>query len=133
MKKRLSFLFAAILLMLLMLSACGSNNQTTAKSDPATQTSNTDATTGKVIDIKVAAKDFEFDKKEIHVKQGDKVRITLQSDDGGHGFAIPAYNVDIQGNNSAEFTADKKGTFDYHCSILCGTGHTEMTGKLIVD
>jgi len=150
MKKRMGFLFTAVTLIVMMLSACGnttsnSSNSTTPpskKSDTISQASKTSATpkvaaknaaTGKVVDIKVMAKDFEYDKKEIHVKKGDKVRITLQSDDGGHGFALPAFNVNIQGNKSAEFIANKTGTFEYHCSIVCGTGHSKMTGKLIVE
>ena len=153
MKKRMGFLFTAVTLIVMMLSACGnatntSSNSTTTpskKSDTTAQTSKTSnspkeatknattAATGKVVDIKVMAKDFEYDKKEIHVKKGDKVRITLQSDDGGHGFALPAFNVNIQGNKSAEFIANKTGTFEYHCSIVCGTGHSKMTGKLIVE
>ncbi|MDQ6595822.1 cytochrome C oxidase subunit II [Bacillus salipaludis] len=150
MKKRMGFLFAAVALMVMMLSACGStsNNSSSAttssskKSDTTTQTAKTgntqkvaakSASTGKVVTIKVMAKDFEYDKKVIHVKKGDKVRITLQSNDGGHGFALPAFNVNIQGNKSAEFTANKTGTFEYHCSVVCGAGHSKMTGKLIVD
>ncbi|NRD78615.1 cupredoxin domain-containing protein [Bacillus sp. BRMEA1] len=148
MKKRLGFLLSALVLMAMMLSACGST--TNSSSNSASTTKKTEKTTlkatsqsktkavsnsstGKVVDIKVMAKDFEYDKKEIHVKQGDKVRITLQSDDGGHGLAIPAFNVDIQGNKSAEFIANKKGTFEYHCSVVCGSGHSQMTGKLIVE
>ncbi|GAA3332428.1 hypothetical protein GCM10020331_092510 [Ectobacillus funiculus] len=48
-------------------------------------------------------------------------------------FAIPAFNVDIQGNGSATFTADKAGTYEYHCSVMCGSGHANMMGKLIVE
>ena len=149
MKKRMGFLFTAVTLVVMMLSACGtttnnpsnSTTPTSKKSDTTSQTSKTsdspkeatkNAATGKVVDIKVMAKDFEYDKKEIHVKKGDKVRITLQSDDGGHGFALPDFNVNIRGNKSAEFIADKTGTFEYHCSIICGTGHSKMIGKLIV-
>ncbi|WML48368.1 cupredoxin domain-containing protein [Neobacillus sp. PS3-34] len=137
MKKNLFFLFTATILMAIMLSACGSTTKTSDNSSTATQTSKSTDTSkesqGNVVNIKVMAKDFEYDKKEIHVKKGDKVKITLQSDDGGHGFTIPAYNVNIQGNKSAEFTADKTGTFEYHCSVMCGTGHAKMTGKLIVE
>jgi cytochrome c oxidase subunit II len=112
----------ASVFMVLILSACGSNTKQTSQ-----------AATGKVVEIKVTAKDFEYNKKEIHVKKGDTVKITLQSDDGGHGLAIPKYNVNIQGNGSAEFTADKTGTFPYFCSIMCGAGHAKMTGKLVVE
>lgn len=146
MKKRMGIVFTAIALMVIMLSACGSASNNTAKdatsnkkSDTTAQTSKTanssseNSTTGNVVDIKVMAKDFAYDKKEIHVKKGDKVRITLHSDDGGHGFALPAFNVNIQGNKNAEFIANKSGAFEYHCSIFCGSGHTQMTGKLIVE
>jgi cytochrome c oxidase subunit 2 len=151
MKKRTGFLFTAVALIIMMLSACGTTDNdssnaktsTSKKADTATQTSktanapkaavNTTAAPGNVVNIKVTAKDFECDKKEIHVKKGDKVKITLESDDGGHGLAIPAFNVDIQGNKSAVFTADKTGTYEYHCSVECGSGHSQMTGKLIVE
>lgn len=143
MKKNAAILITILLLSLSLLSACGSNtkqsdNSASSNSNDNKTTATTvepskDATTEKLVEIKVMAKDFEFDKKEIHVKKGDKVKITLQSDDGGHGLAIPAYNVSINGNGSAEFTADKTGTFEYHCSVMCGAGHTEMTGKLIVE
>lgn len=146
MKKKVVLLFVLSVLMGTILSACGSNTVKTA--DPSSSTApaktnqadtsgkDTKATasaTGNVEDIKVEAKDFEYDKKEIHVKKGDNIRITLQSDDGGHGFAIPAFNVNIQGNKSAEFIADKTGTFEYHCSVVCGAGHSKMTGKLVVE
>ncbi|MBP0726109.1 cupredoxin domain-containing protein [Bacillus sp. RG28] len=147
MKKKMVFFFTSVALMTTMLSACGSTTKSTDKSSATTtasskksdtttttkKTTATTASTGKVVNIKVEAKDFEYDKKEIHVKQGEKVMITLHSDDGGHGLAIPAYNVNIQGNKSAEFTANKKGTFEYHCSVVCGSGHMNMTGKLIVE
>jgi cytochrome c oxidase subunit 2 len=48
-------------------------------------------------------------------------------------LAISDYNVNIQGNGSAEYTANKAGTFEFHCSVLCGSGHWNMTGKLIVQ
>jgi cytochrome c oxidase subunit 2 len=149
MKKKMVFFFTSVALMTTMLSACGSTTKSTDKSSATTTASSnksdttttkpkqtapiTTASTGNVVNIKVEAKDFEYDKKEIHVKQGEKVKITLHSDDGGHGFALPAYNVNIQGNKSAEFTANKKGTFEYHCSVECGSGHMNMTGKLIVE
>lgn len=143
MKKNAAILITILLVSLSLLSACGSNTKQTEPSTSSSSNDNKttattvepskDATTEKLVEIKVMAKDFEFDKKEIHVKKGDKVKITLQSDDGGHGLAIPAYNVSINGNGSAEFTADKTGTFEYHCSIMCGAGHAEMTGKLIVE
>jgi cytochrome c oxidase subunit 2 len=126
-------------MVILVLSACGNNtNNDQASQDPAGTTaaspdSTSSASAGQAVEIKLMAKDFEYDQKEIHVKKGDKVKITLESDDGGHGFTIPDYNVKIDGNGSAEFTADKSGQFEFHCSVMCGSGHSTMKGILIVD
>jgi cytochrome c oxidase subunit II len=119
MIKKWTLLMAASVLMVIVLSACGSNTK--------------QAATGKVVEIKVTAKNFEFDKKEIHVKKGDKVKIILENKEGGHGLSLPKYDVNIQGSGSAEFTADKTGTYEYFCSVMCGSGHGDMTGKLIVE
>ncbi|NBD22896.1 cupredoxin domain-containing protein [Paenibacillus glycinis] len=84
--------------------------------------------------ITVKATNFKFDQTEIHVKQGDKVTITLVDEAGMHGFTIPDFGVDIKENNgTATFTADKTGEHPYNCSIVCGSGHANMVGKLIVD
>lgn len=157
MKKKMVILFVTSIVTASMLSACGtSTKQADSSSAPATTSSssqsapatsspssqtpapaakaaNNQAPAGKTVEVKVMAKDFEFDKKEIRVKKGDKVKITLMSDDGGHGFEIPDYKVNIKGNGSAEFVADKAGTFQYDCSVMCGSGHDKMTGKLIVE
>lgn len=160
MKKKITLLIAASILSIAMLSACGSNSNqanqsSTAKvatkkdktSNSTTSKSKTDTTktsaakaanasvtpAAGVVQINENAKDFEFDKKVITVKKGDKVKITLHNVNGSHGLAIPAYNVNIQGNGSAEFTANKAGTFEFYCSVMCGLGHSNMTGKLIVQ
>ncbi|WML53317.1 cupredoxin domain-containing protein [Neobacillus sp. PS3-12] len=160
MKKKITLLITASILSIVMLSACSSNSSQTNQSSTAKvatkkdETSNSTSSKSKtdsnnttaaktanasaapaagVVEINVNAKDFEYDKKVITVKKGDKVKITLHSDDGGHGLAIPAYNVNIQGNGSTEFTADKAGTFEFFCSVMCGSGHSNMTGKLIVQ
>lgn len=140
-----SLLFGTLVtLAIIVLSACGnSSNQSSstpapvssASADPtssATANSTSSASAGQAVEIKLMAKDFEYDQKVIHVKKGDKVKITLQSDDGGHGFTIPDFKVTINGNGSAEFTADKAGQYEFHCSVMCGTGHMQMKGTLIV-
>lgn len=147
MKKNAVIFGAMLILIFSILGGCGSNTKQSDSSSPANTSSSakkdttvktgTKATStaapGNTVDIKIEAKDFEYDKKVIHVKKGDKVKITLHSDDGGHGFTIPAYNVTINGNGNAEFTANKAGTYEYHCSVMCGSGHSKMTGKLIVE
>ncbi|WCK54569.1 cupredoxin domain-containing protein [Aneurinibacillus sp. Ricciae_BoGa-3] len=133
MKKKTAILFAISALTVSMLSACGtSTKQPDNSSAPTAPSSGSKAFTGKTEVVKITAKNFAFDKKEIHVKKGDKVKVTLASVDGYHGLQIPEYNVNLQGNQTAEFIADKPGTFEYHCSVMCGTGHDQMVGKLIV-
>jgi nitrous oxide reductase len=69
------------------------------------------------IDGKMAA---HFSLKEIVVKKGDKVRITITNTAGDHDFTIDAYNIKtatpLNKPTVIEFTADKVGTFEYYCS-----------------
>jgi nitrous oxide reductase len=69
------------------------------------------------IDGKMAA---HFSLKEIVVKKGDKVRITITNTAGDHDFTIDAYNIKtetpLNKPTVVEFTADKVGTFEYYCS-----------------
>jgi cytochrome c oxidase subunit 2 len=133
-----SLLFGTLVaLAIIVLSACGNSSDQSSSTPAPTSSASTpvatsSASTGQAVEIKLMAKDFEYDQKEIHVKKGDKVKITLQSDDGGHGFTIPDYNVTINGNGSAEFIADKAGQYEFHCSVMCGSGHMQMKGTLIV-
>jgi cytochrome c oxidase subunit II len=93
--------------------------------------------TGAVKSFTVTSSSFKFSPTEIRVKQGDKVRVTLNNTNGMHDFVIDEFNVKtkvIQGAGSdvVEFTADKKGTFEYYCSV---GNHRQMgmVGKLIVE
>ncbi len=57
--------------------------------------------------------------------------------DVDHGFAIPEFKVNetlVSGKETVvEFTPDKKGEFAFFCSVVCGEGHRDMKGKLIVE
>lgn len=121
---------ASVVIAIAMLSGCGESDKSSESSSTDTTASASDSTAG-VVEVKVSAKDWEFDQKEIHVKKGDKVRITLAGD--GHGLSLPVYNVNLRANDSAEFTADQAGQFEFRCSVPCGEGHMEMKGTLIVD
>lgn len=94
-------------------------------------------TSNSVKEISMTAKKFAFDPSEIRVKQGETVRLKIKSLDVIHGFALPDFNVDQQlepGKEvTVEFVADKKGTFIFMCSVLCGSGHSDMKGTLVVE
>ncbi len=90
-----------------------------------------------VREFSMTAKRFSFDPGTITVNQGDIVRITLTTTDVAHGLGIREYNIDEEINPGEEkiieFTANKRGTFTFYCSVFCGGGHRGMTGTLIVE
>lgn len=85
----------------------------------------------------VKGDDFSFDVKEIKVKQGDKVRIVFKNIVGFHDWKIDEFNaatkkIKAGESDSIEFIADKKGTFEYYCSV--GSHRAKgMKGNLIVE
>ena len=92
--------------------------------------------TGEIKTFNIVAKRFSFEPNKIIVQKGDKVRLIITSLDTIHGFAISEYgiNINIIGGETVteEFIADKKGQFNFACSVFCGSGHNEMKGMLIV-
>jgi len=95
-----------------------------------------DILVGNTREFTIEAKQWDFVPSTITVNQGDLVRIKIKSIDVSHGFALPDFNVDKLLNPDeeviVEFIADKKGTFNFFCSVQCGLGHGGMRGQLIV-
>lgn len=91
----------------------------------------------QVKEFTVEATLWQFTPSTITVNRGDTVKLTLKNVEGVHGIYIPDYNVSLKAGagetNSTEFTADKAGTFPFRCNVMCGEGHTEMTGTLVVN
>ncbi|MBW5445040.1 cytochrome c oxidase subunit II [Cohnella sp. CFH 77786] len=84
--------------------------------------------------LKITASNFEFDQKEYHVKAGTKYRIKFSNSLGKHGAAIKDLGIDLNENNpTQEVTFDKPGTYELHCSIMCGQGHAGMKATIIVS
>jgi plastocyanin len=122
----------------------------------SSETQATDETTGRELpetvgslDNKAPSKDenavaftvnggnFYFKPNIIKVKQGDTVTVTFKNDEGFHDFVLNEFNVKTkQVSAGAEqvvtFVADKKGSFEYYCSV--GT-HRQMgmKGTLVVE
>ncbi len=97
--------------------------------------------TGEVKEFSISTKNWEFNPTRIEVSAGDTVIVKITGlDDGsgnGHGFAISAFGVSQiirQGETvNVEFVANKRGTFGFSCSVPCGSGHSGMTGILVVE
>ena len=99
----------------------------------------TTTTIGEVKEFIVVGTDFKFSPAEMKVNAGDTVRITLKNPDVmPHDLKIDELNFATKiiakggADETIEFIADKKGTFEYYCSV---GNHREkgMVGKLIVE
>jgi cytochrome c oxidase subunit II len=101
----------------------------------------TQGESGNVATIKavdVVASRFRFEPSTIAAAQGQTIRLRLRSADGPHSIAIKAFRVKIEIPKAgdvvtANFVADKVGTFAFTCAEYCGTGHSDMKGIIIVE
>jgi len=88
----------------------------------------------RVIDI--AARKFKFEPATVVVREGEKVRLGVTSEDVTHGIGIEDFDIDRRlepgKTETIEFTAEEAGRHHFHCSIYCGSGHGDMHGELIV-
>ena len=89
--------------------------------------------------IRITAERFVFSPSRIKIKAGTEVEFAVTSEDTGHGFRIPAANVDAvvpqqgKGELTVRFIAHKKGKYVFECSRPCGAGHNLMRGFIIVE
>jgi cytochrome c oxidase subunit 2 len=91
---------------------------------------------GKEEVIKITAKRFEYSPSEITIKKGIPVILEFTSLDVKHGFNCPSLGVrtdiDPQKVTRLRIVPEKAGTFSFHCDNFCGSGHEDMTGKIII-
>lgn len=87
--------------------------------------------------IKMTAELWKFTPNVIRVKQDEKVVLEITAVSGTHGLAVPELGINetiIQGNTvSVNIPTDKIGTFDFRCSVQCGSGHDDMKGQIIIE
>jgi nitrite reductase (NO-forming) len=68
------------------------------------------------------ASNFKYSVKNIEVNQGDRVKIKITNVEGTHDFVLDELNVDSgllprNQEQTIEFVADKKGSYEYYCSV----------------
>jgi cytochrome c oxidase subunit 2 len=84
----------------------------------------------------MTARQFTFNPSTITVPVGTRLNLEITSIDVTHGFFINEFGVSeilTPGvTTTVDFVADTVGTFNYICSVQCGSGHTGMGGVLIV-
>ena len=95
-------------------------------------------------DFSVTARKYSYkvegsDKPEIHVQEGDLVRITFSSEDIPHSFTIVdddhyriMRRVEAGKPVTFEFLADKAGRFTFRCTLRTDERCNELVGTLFV-
>ncbi|WP_394778920.1 cupredoxin domain-containing protein [Undibacterium sp.] len=86
--------------------------------------------------IRISAKKFVFIPAEIKLKRGEEVILELSTQDVLMGFSLPDLKVRadlVPGKTQTlRITPDKAGEYVFLCDVFCGSGHEDMSGKLIV-
>lgn len=72
----------------------------------------------------------------LHVPVGERIQLTMTSEDVIHSFFVPAFRVKqdvLPGRyTTLWFEATKTGTFHLFCTEYCGAEHAQMIGSVIV-
>lgn len=93
--------------------------------------------TQNIHEIQITLRKYEFTPASLHVKKGERIRLIMAAVDHDHGFKLDDFDINQKVRKGAtatlEFTADKSGTFQFHCSSVCGVGHRGMKGTLVVE
>lgn len=92
---------------------------------------------GAVKTFNVSAENFSFSVPEMKVKQGDTVKVVFTNKEGFHDWVVDEFKSRTQKigegkTETIEFVVDKKGTFEYYCSVGAHRANG-MVGKLIVE
>lgn len=104
--------------------------------------------------IEMTAKMFEYSPSEVKVKKGAHVQLKIVATDKPHGFQVSLYpdgsertgdpglkfdppqnswRLEKDQEQVIEFNAEKIGTYPFKCSVMCGMGHRDMKGAIIVE
>jgi len=88
--------------------------------------------------INITSKQFAYIPSQINVTYGSDVTLRITSIDVTHGFQLEAfniYNVICPAGQTVEvnFVANQRGQFKFFCTVLCGTGHADHLGMLVVS
>lgn len=92
----------------------------------------------RVITVRALRNHWNFDPKIIEVRKGDHVVLKIFNEDTyDHGFASEGLGINKRlpaGQETVvEFDAATAGIFPLYCSIPCGQGHFQMTGRIVVE
>jgi cytochrome c oxidase subunit II len=80
--------------------------------------------------------DVVIESDDLHLQIGKPVKLLLRSTDVLHNFYVPEFRgkMDMVPGSVTYFwlTPTRTGTFDILCAELCGVGHPQMRGAVVV-
>lgn len=83
------------------------------------------------------ADDVVIESDEVHIVEGQPVKLLLRSFDVLHDFYVPQFRAKmdlVPGLTSYFwFKPTRQGTFEIVCAEYCGTGHALMRGRVVVE
>ena len=86
--------------------------------------------------IKIVAQKFSYTPNEIVLKNRQPAVLEFTALDFVHGFKIPDLNIraDLPPGKvtRVRVTPEEAGVYDFMCDNFCGSGHEEMSGRIIV-
>jgi len=86
--------------------------------------------------IQVTAERLKLSPSGIELKLGEPVTIELTTLDRKHGFQVSDLNIDETVEpgkvTHIRIVPAKAGTFLFHCTVFCGSGHEDMAGEIVV-
>ncbi|AIQ51659.1 cupredoxin domain-containing protein [Paenibacillus sp. FSL R7-0331] len=113
---------------LIFLAACGSVQENS--SAPGASPENITAEE----EITITATNYSFDQEEYHLKKGVPVKIIFSNKSGNHGILVPGLELRLDAKAPSQvIIPEKAGTYEMTCAIMCGSGHSSMSAKLIVE
>lgn len=88
-------------------------------------------------EVTIVAERYEYSPSTIVLKKDEPVILHLVSRDRVHGFNVKGLGVraDVLPGDEIRIplTPHKTGTFPFKCDLFCGSGHTDMSGTIVVD
>lgn len=124
--KRMAILLSIVFV--IALTACGSTNSSEGNTNTAEPEIEAET------ELLITATNYSFDQEEYHLKKGVPVKIIFQNDSGNHGILVPEFELQLNNKKSSKvIIPEEAGTFEMTCSIMCGSGHSAMRAKIIVE
>lgn len=139
MKTRKFPLIVGVLVLSLVVSACGNSKGNMDMGNSSTSESNSPSSSdsGTPEEVSVVASNWKWDLSNTEFKVGETITFSIQGKEGAHGFAIEGTeineNIAPGQTKTVTWTPDKAGDYTIACSVACGTGHNDMVQKITVS